>query len=147
MRKNLTLTTVLSLGTVGLALSGSNAIGQTKVAVPTNIDRGVIAAPTCPFPCDKDFILPSFARKLSLAGDTGTFETILGRSAFFERLENWREHAEIYRRSIERKQFLAPDWRKANVTYHVELGNYHQFFESYRNAISMDRGGRITYNK
>lgn len=147
MRKNITIATALIAGATSLILSGPHSFAQTKVDVPTNIDRRVIAAPACAFPCDEEFALPAFARRLSLAGDKGTFETELERTDFLVRLEDWRKHLEVYRRSIEIKQFKAPDWRTANVIYKIELGKYDQFFESYQNAIKMDRSGRITYGK
>ncbi|MEP3264410.1 MAG: hypothetical protein ABJZ62_11745 [Hyphomicrobiales bacterium] len=145
--KNITIAIVLALGVTNLILSGSSSFAQTKVDVPTNIDRGVIEPPKCVFPCKDDFVLPAFARSLSLAGPEGRFETELNRGAFLTRLEDWRRHLELYRLSIEEKQFKAPEWKKANILYRVELGKYDQFFESYQNAIAMDRGGRITYGK
>lgn len=143
--KNITIVTVLALGATNLILSGAASFAQTKVDVPTNIKRGVTEPPKCAFPCEDDFLLPAFARRLSLAGPEGRFKTELNRGAFLTRLEDWRRHLEVYRLSIEEKQVKASEWDKANIVYKVELGKYDQFFESYQNAIAMDRGGRITY--
>jgi len=142
---NRTMATLLTVSILAISLSGSPLGAQTIVDVPTNVRTDIAPPPACAFPCDKEFILPPFARRLSLAGPEGTFETGLDRRTFLNRLEDWRRYLEIYRRSIEEKQLAAPDWNEANIIYKVELGHYDQFFESYRNAIAMDRGGRITY--
>lgn len=132
------------------SLPAAGTLAQTKVDVPISAraERAdVEAPPACSFPCEQEFVLPPFARRLSLAGENGTFETRLSRRAFLIGLEDWRRHLELYRRTIEHKLDLAAEdeWDSANVAYQVELGLYDQFFESYRNAIRMDRGGRITY--
>ena len=144
MPKNITIATVLALSATSIALSGSVAFAKTKVDVRTNINGSVTAPPKCASPCD-EFILPAFARRLSLAGPEGTFKSDLKRGQFLTRMEDWRRHVETYRRGIERKQRKASSWSEANVAYQVGLGKYDQFFESYQNAIAMDRGGRITY--
>lgn len=143
--RNIPIAILFAIVGTSLILSESASFAQTKVDIPTNLERDVIAPPNCAFPCKEEFVLPAFARRLSLAGPEGTFETELKRSAFLNRLEDWRKHLEIYRLSIEEKQITAPDWNAANVVYKVELGRYDQFFESYKNAIIMDRGGRIEY--
>ncbi len=121
------------------------ANGQTSITVPLSNDKkDVIAPPSCTFACTY-LELPAFTRQLALAGPTGSYKTALTRRKFLDRMEEWRLFLEIYRQSIEQKQFNAPDWNKANITYKVELGLYDQFFESYRNAYQMDKAGTIIY--
>lgn len=145
MSNNIRILLLTAIVGATVLIVSSPSFAQTKVGVSIGSQYDMYAPPQCTVPCKDEFVLPAFARRLSLAGPDGDFETELTRSTFLNTLEDWREYLENYRLSIEDKQFIAEDWKKANVIYLTEIGRYEQFFESYRNAISMDRSGKIIY--
>ena len=121
------------------------SFAQTSVNISLGGEGGIEPAPVCAFPCKEPFVLPGFVRILALAGPDGAYETKLSRPAFRQQLEGWRKRAEVFRRTIERDQYKAPDWKTANVKYLVEVGRYRQFVEAYRTAHALDDAGAITY--
>lgn len=125
--------------------SATVSFAQTSVNISLGGKDGIEQPPACPFPCQEPFELPGFARILALAGPDGSYETELSRPAFRQQLEGWREHVEVFRRTIELNQRKAPDWKTANVEYLVDIGRYRQFFEAYRAAVSLDGADAITY--
>ena len=131
----------LAFFVAGTALS----FAQTSVNISLGSQGGAEPPPACAFPCQEPFELPGFARVLALAGPDGAYETELTRPAFRQQLEGWREHVEVFRRTIELNQRKASDWEAANVQYLVDIGRYRQFFEAYRAAVSLDRSDAITY--
>lgn len=138
-----TLSGLLAASLVAFIVLAGPVSAQVTVEVPTSFD--LPEAPNCPFPCENDVSLPLFMKELHITGPEGFLRTELSPKLFRQRLEGWRRHAEIYRRSAERTLVRSGKTHEAKVKYLLKLAYYDQVIGGYRNALAIQRGGNVMF--
>ncbi|MEM8838212.1 MAG: hypothetical protein AAGE89_08980 [Pseudomonadota bacterium] len=139
--------TVLLLCSLAIASLAAFSLAKAETTVTVPVAFSVPKPPDCSFPCEEDLTLPDFARDLNLIGQQGQFSTNLTRKAFRLRLESWRKHAEVYRRSAEFALSRAEDWRAARLDHLLKIAYYEELLTGYRIAHAIDRAGNAEYGE